>query len=156
MINNDIFRRLRYAINASDNEIIKICSLKKFPVTYDDIKSFESKEDDENFKEMSDMALQFFLDGLIIKRRGENPAEIPASQSTIVALSNNMILKKIRIAFEFQEEDMLAIFKLTEFDLSKSELSALFRKKGQTNYKELGDQGLRNFLKGLTVKLRGK
>jgi len=118
--------------------------------------SRNSKEDDEDFKEMSDMALQFFLDGLIIKRRGENPAEMPDSQSTIVTLSNNMILKKIRIAFEFKEEDMLAIFKLAEFDLSKSELSALFRKKGQTNYKELGDQELRNFLKGLTIKLRGK
>ena len=102
MINNDIFRRLRYAINASDNEIIKICSLKKFPVTYDDIKSFESKEDDEDFKEMSDMALQFFLDGLIIKRRGENPAEMPDSQSTIVTLSNTRVaLQEVKFTLTF-------------------------------------------------------
>jgi uncharacterized protein YehS (DUF1456 family) len=38
--------------------------------------------------------------------------------------------------------------------VSKPELSALFRKVGHTNYRPCGDQLLRNFLKGLTLRVR--
>jgi len=69
-------------------------------------------------------------------------------------LANNDILKKIRIALELKEADMLAVFQLAGFPTSKSELTALFRTKGHENYKECGDQLLRNFLKGLTLKFR--
>ncbi|MBU1079865.1 MAG: DUF1456 family protein, partial [Spirochaetes bacterium] len=71
------------------------------------------------------------------------PAPAPA------ALDNNMVLKKIRIALELKEEDMIAVMRLAGADLSKNELSALFRKKGQKNYMECMDQFLRNFLSGL-------
>jgi uncharacterized protein YehS (DUF1456 family) len=53
-----------------------------------------------------------------------------------------------------KEEEMLAVFKLANFPTSKSELTALFRAKTHENYKECGDQLLRNFLKGLTIKYR--
>ena len=70
-------------------------------------------------------------------------------------MTNNAILKKIRIALELKEEDMLAILKLADVNISKSELSALFRREGQKNYKACGDQFLRNFLQGLTIRYRG-
>jgi len=60
-----------------------------------------------------------------------------------------MILKKLRIAFELKEEDLLAAMKLGGMEPSKNELSALFRRKDQKNYKECMDQFLRNFLAGL-------
>ena len=69
-------------------------------------------------------------------------------------LTNNDILKKIRIALALKEEEFLALFKLAQFPVSRSELSAVFRAKGQDNYKKCGDQMLRNFLKGLTMKYR--
>ena len=69
-------------------------------------------------------------------------------------LTNNIILKKLRIALELKEDDMLAVLKLGEVDISKSELSALFRKEGHKNYKECGDQFLRKFLKGLSLRYR--
>ena len=50
---------------------------------------------------------------------------------------------------------MLAVMALAGVVLSKSELSALFRNRTHKHFKECGDQFLRNFLQGLTVKLRG-
>ncbi|MBG5125015.1 DUF1456 family protein, partial [Pseudomonas aeruginosa] len=75
------------------------------------------------------------------------PLELP--------LSNNMILKKLRVAFELKEEDLHAILDSVDFPVSKPELSALFRKPGHSNYRTCGDQLLGNFLKGLTLRVRG-
>ncbi len=70
-------------------------------------------------------------------------------------LTNNDILKKIRVALELKDEDIIKILKLSEFDMTKSELNALFRKPDHPNYKECGDQLLRNFLNGLITYKRG-
>ena len=65
-----------------------------------------------------------------------------------------MVLKKLRIAFNFKEEDMLDMFKRAEYAITKPELSALFRKQGSKNYKACGDQILKKFLHGVTVFFR--
>jgi uncharacterized protein YehS (DUF1456 family) len=70
-------------------------------------------------------------------------------------LSNNDILKKLRVALELKDEDVIHILKLADFDLSKSELNALYRKPDHPNYRECGDQLLRNFLNGLIIYKRG-
>ena len=70
-------------------------------------------------------------------------------------MTNNDILKKLRIALDFKDTDMLEVLALTDFIMSKTELSALFRKEGHKNYKECGDQLLRRFLDGLIIKNRG-
>lgn len=72
-----------------------------------------------------------------------------------MALTNNDILKKIRIALSLKDFEIIEILKLSEFEMSKAELSALFRKEDHPNYKECGDQVLRKFLNGLIVKKRG-
>jgi len=69
-------------------------------------------------------------------------------------LTNNGILKKLRIALSFREDEMLSTLKLVGMSLSKSELSALFRKEGQRHYKECGDQILRNFFFFFTIRFR--
>jgi uncharacterized protein YehS (DUF1456 family) len=66
-------------------------------------------------------------------------------------LNNNLILRKLRIALELNDADMLAVFRKAGVSLSKPELSALFRGVGQRNYKECGAQLLRNFVRGLTL-----
>ncbi len=70
-------------------------------------------------------------------------------------LTNNDILKKLRIALELKDEDIIHILKLADFTVSKSELSALFRKDDHPNYVACGDQLLRNFLQGLIIYKRG-
>jgi uncharacterized protein YehS (DUF1456 family) len=72
------------------------------------------------------------------------------------AMTNNEILKKLRIALELKDADIIEILKLADFEISKSEVSALFRKRDHRNYKACGDQVLRNFLNGLIVRNRGK
>ena len=72
------------------------------------------------------------------------------------SITNNTVLKKLRVAFELKEEDVLQLMAATGFQVSKPELSALFRKPGHHNFRACGDQFLRNFLKGLTERVPGR
>jgi uncharacterized protein YehS (DUF1456 family) len=70
-------------------------------------------------------------------------------------MTNNDILKKLRVALKLTNDDIVNILKLVDFQVSKSELGALFRKEDHPKYMECGDQFLRNFLNGLIIHLRG-
>lgn len=70
-------------------------------------------------------------------------------------MTNNDILKKLRVALQLRDDDIVSILELVDFRISKSELGAFFRKEGHPKYKECGDQILRNFLNGLVIHLRG-
>ena len=72
-----------------------------------------------------------------------------------MALSNNDIMKKLRVAHKFRDEDIVKICSLVDFAVSKSELGAIFRNENHPKYMECGDQFLRNFLNGLVIHLRG-
>jgi uncharacterized protein YehS (DUF1456 family) len=70
-------------------------------------------------------------------------------------LSNNDILKKLRVAHKLRDEDIIKILKLVDFEISKGALGDMFRKDDHPNYQEAGDQILRNFLNALIIHLRG-
>lgn len=70
-------------------------------------------------------------------------------------LSNNDILKKLRVAHKLRDEDIIKILKLVDFEISKGALGDMFRSEDHENYQEAGDQILRNFLNGLIIHLRG-
>jgi len=72
-----------------------------------------------------------------------------------MALTNNDVLKKIRVALKLRDNDIVEILKLVDFRISKSELNAFFRKEDHPKYMECKDQILRNFLNGLIIHLRG-
>jgi uncharacterized protein YehS (DUF1456 family) len=69
-------------------------------------------------------------------------------------MTNNDILKKLRVALKLRDDQIVEILKLVNFNVTKSELGALFRKEDHPNYKECGDQLLRNFLDGLIIHMR--
>jgi len=71
-------------------------------------------------------------------------------------ITNNDIMKKLRVALRLKDTDIIEILKLADFETSPSELSALFRKEGDPRYKPCGDQILRRFLDGLIIRTRGK
>jgi len=71
-------------------------------------------------------------------------------------LSNNDILKKLRVALSLKNDDIIEILKLVDFDISKGALGDLFRNEDHPGYVEAGDQVLRNFLNGLIIYKRGK
>ncbi|MEN9638622.1 MAG: hypothetical protein RLZZ262_490 [Bacteroidota bacterium] len=70
-------------------------------------------------------------------------------------LTNNDILKKIRVALQLRDEDILRILDHVKFKATKPEVNALFRNEDHPNYKPCGDQFLRNFLNGLVIEMRG-
>lgn len=70
-------------------------------------------------------------------------------------LTNNDIFKKLRVAHKLRDEDIVTILKLADFQVTKSEINALFRNENHPKYVECGDQILRNFLNGLIIHLRG-
>lgn len=71
-------------------------------------------------------------------------------------LSNNDILKKLRVALQLKDEDILEILSLVDFKITKGALNDMFRKEDHPSYVEAGDQILRNFLNGLVIYKRGK
>lgn len=154
MTNNDIFRRLRYALNLNNQAVVEAFRLAELKMGQTDITSLVKKEGEEGFRECSDEVLEAFLDGLIALKRGKREGEPQKAAPAAAQLTNNDIFKKIRIALALKEDDILALFKLANFPVSKSELSAIFRAKEHENYKTCGDQMLRNFLQGLTAKYR--
>jgi len=70
-------------------------------------------------------------------------------------MSNNDIMKKLRVALKFTDDDIVEVLALADFKVSKTELSAIFRKEDHPNFKPCGDQLLRNFLNGLIIYKRG-
>lgn len=70
-------------------------------------------------------------------------------------MTNNDILKKLRVALQLRNDEIVEIMKLVDFKVSTSELGALFRNEDHPKYKECGDQFLRNFLNGLIIHKRG-
>lgn len=153
MINNDILRRLRFVFDFNNAKMIKIFAKVGREVPTEEMISLLRKEEEEGYKACNDTTLCQFLDGLIIERRGlREGAEIPKPVSK---LNNNLIFKKLRVALEMREEDIMATLALAEVQMSKSELSALFRNPDHKNFKACGDQILRNFIRGLSLKYRG-
>jgi uncharacterized protein YehS (DUF1456 family) len=71
-------------------------------------------------------------------------------------MSNNDIMKKLRVALHLRDDEIIAIMKLVDFKVSKAELGAIFRKDDHPNFMPCGDQFLRNFLNGLVIHMRGK
>ncbi len=71
-------------------------------------------------------------------------------------LSNNDILKKLRVALSLRNDDIIEILALADFEITKGALGDIFRNEDQPGYVEAGDQILRNFLNGLIIYKRGK
>ncbi len=154
MINNDVLRRVCYALDLSDPIMIQIFSLGNVVISREDLLNRLKKDNQEGFIELDNDSMDAFLKGLITYRRGpleDKPSQIKKPD---LALNNNSILKKLRIALNFKEEDMLSTLQLADFKISKAELSAFFRQKGHKNYRDCGDQIIRNFLQGLTLHFR--
>lgn len=70
-------------------------------------------------------------------------------------MSNNDILKKLRVALHLRNDQIIEILQLVDFRITPSELGAFFRREDHPNFKPMGDQILRNFLNGLIIHMRG-
>ncbi len=151
MTNNDVLRRIRYTFDFEDSKMIAIFGEGGCEVSREQISNWLKKDDDADFQECTDEELATFLNGLINDRRGKKEGDQPVPEKR---LTNNIIFKKLKIALNLKNDDVLEILGFADFDLSQHELSAFFRKKGHKNYRECKDQVLRNFLQGMQFKYR--
>lgn len=152
MTNNDVLRRVRYVFDFGDDKMIKLFAQAECVVTREQVSNWLKKEDRDDFQALDDSLLATFLNGLINDRRGKKEGVQPEPETR---LTNNIILRKLKIALDLKDDDILAIMKLAGVSLSRHELSAFFRKAGHKHYRECKDQMLRNFMRGLQVKYRG-
>ncbi|MDQ3618075.1 MAG: DUF1456 family protein [Pseudomonadota bacterium] len=155
MINNDVLRSIRYMLDLSHPKVVEIIQLADadFPIDEADVQALLKKEEEDGYVACSDRVLAHFLDGLVFHYRGRNQDLPPRPVEKRV--TNNVVLKKLRVAFELKDVDMHQAFADAGFPVSKPELSALFRQPDHKNFRLCGDQLLRNFLKGLTLRVRG-
>ncbi len=70
-------------------------------------------------------------------------------------MNNNDIFKKLRVALQLRDDQIVEILELVDFRMSKGEIGNIFRNADHPNFVECGDQVLRNFLNGLVIHLRG-
>ena len=148
MTNNDLLRRLRYALNITDCKVAEIVTKAGRKTQPEEVANWLKWEDEPGYIDLPDRLLCQFLDGLIVEKRGPHPSgNLP---DPLEVLSNNEVLKKLRIALHLQADDMIAVFKKVEFDVSKAELGSFFRKPGHRNYAKCPEQVLRKFLAGLS------
>ncbi len=152
MNNNDILRRLRYTFDFTDRQMLDLFNESGHPITQDQLHKWYKKEDQPGYIELDDRHLAAFLDGLIILKRGKVEGRPPVS---VPEIDNNTILRKLKIALELRDNDMVEIFSLAGMRVSKHEISAFFRKPSQNQYRPCLDQYLRNFLLGLQIQNRG-
>ena len=151
MNNNDILRSLRYTFNFGDDDMMKLFRSGGMEATRTQVCEWLKKDDDPDFKGIYDQPLASFLNGFINEKRGKREGEQPVAEKK---LNNNVVLRKLKIALNLKDDDMLEILVLANFRISKSELSAFFRNPNQSQYQPCKDQIMRNFLKGLQLKYR--
>lgn len=149
MNNNDILRRIRYTFDFSDIKMIELFALADLKVTRAEVSNWMKKDDDPDFQGIYDIQLATFLNGLINDRRGKRDGEQPKPEKK---LNNNIIFRKLKIALNLKDEDILTILKLVDLRVGKHELSAFFRNPTQKQYRPCKDQILRNFIHGMQIK----
>jgi uncharacterized protein YehS (DUF1456 family) len=150
MINNDILRRVSTILDFSDDKTRAVFELGQCNISADQLVNFYKEKNDSDYKEIADVELASFLNGLIVDKRG--PTDGPQRENE-VELTNNQIFNKIKIALSLKADEVLSILALADLTLGKYELSAFFRNISNKHYNNCGDDILSSFLKGLKIKL---
>lgn len=151
MTNNDILRSIRYTFNSPDSEMILLFGFGGKTVNRGEVSNWMKREEDLDFQSLYDIDLAIFLNGLIIHRRGAKESAPPLPEKK---LTNNMIFRKLKIALDMRDEEILEVLNGVNLKFSKHELSAFFRNPNQPQYRSCKDQVLRNFLQGIQLKFR--
>ncbi len=148
MNNSDVLRSIRYALNVPDAKLIEITALAGYSVLMEDLVDYLKHEEEPGYRNCPDTVMSYFLNGLVIFKRGKDETRPPPPLE--LPVTNNTVLKRLRVAFELKESDLIALIeKSGVLKVSKSEIGAFFRNRDHRNYRECGDQYLRNLLKEL-------
>lgn len=152
MTNNDVLRHLRHILNVNDSKLIEIAALDGCEILEDEIQAYLCQDDEDGYEECPDEVLAHFLNGMIFYKRGRNPdLPEPKLAQSERRITNNIVLKKTRVAFALKDTDIVAKIEKSGLRVTKAEVNAFFRSPDHRNYRECLDQFLRNFFKGLSL-----
>ncbi|MBL4909197.1 MAG: DUF1456 family protein [Alteromonadaceae bacterium] len=149
MINNDILRRLCTIFNFDDKKTQAVFALKQCVFNAEQLTNIYKEKNDPAYKELLDIELASFLNGLIIEKRGQKDGP---EHHTEQLLNNNIIFNKVKIALTLKADEVISILELADISLTKYELSAFFRNINNKHYRVCSDDILSAFLKGLKIK----
>lgn len=152
MNNNDVLHSILQTLKLDAQQMSAIFALNHHTVSPANLSGLIKGPAEAGYLECSDLQLGQFLDGLISYRRGQKDNLQQPSSNEATALNNNIIVKKLRIAFDLKEDDLIELMSLTDYEISKSELSAIFRKPGNKHYRACSEEFLTAFLEALSLK----
>ncbi|MEZ4936175.1 MAG: DUF1456 family protein [Crocinitomicaceae bacterium] len=151
MNNNDVMRRVRYIFDIRDTEIVEYFGAYDKEISRSQIDKWLLKDDHPDQGSLFDKDLAIFLNGFITAKRGQREGELPKPEKT---LNNNIILRKLKIALDLKDVDIIEIMDLADMRISKPELNAFFRRPDHKHYRKCLDQFLRSFLQGCQIKYK--
>lgn len=147
MTHNDVLRSLRHTLNLHEPKFLEMIRLSGAKITLEEVTAYLKPETDPGYRECPGEALAACLDGLILFKRGRDNTR--PFMHTDPRVTNNVVLKKIRVAFELKEADVIGLIAKAGLTVTKGELNSFFRSPDHRNYRMCGDQFLRALLKGL-------
>lgn len=153
MTNNDVLRKVRYTFDYNDDKMMALFASGGQEVTRAELSEWLKRDEDPDFKGIYDKQLATFLNGFINEKRGKREGEQPTPEKS---LNNNIIFRKLKIALNVTDDDIIEMFELADLKVSKPEISALFRNSNHKHYRLCKDQFLRNFLYGMELKFHQK
>ncbi len=113
MINNDVMRSLRYLLETDDTGLAQLIALGGGTTTRPEVTAFLKRDDEPGYVLCPNVVMGQLLDGLIIQRRG--PDEKAKARPPETTITNNTVLKKLRVAFELKEADLLELMAASGF-----------------------------------------
>ena len=144
---NDILFKLKNALSLSYEDMIKAYELAEYKMTKERLESIMKRRYDRGYAKATYEELGVFLDGLILLKRGAS--DKVARDDEALPLTNNLILKKVRVAMNLKEHELVILFALAGVELSRRQIGYLFRREGTKNFKACSDELLMAFLDGL-------
>lgn len=148
---NELMRHLRKLLALNEKGMTEILALGQYAAAPEQMRNWLRHENEAQYEPCPPLVPAHFLEGLIIAQRG--PREGGATPP-IGPLTNNQVLKKLRIAFNLQGDEMHTLFASVDHPLSKQEMDALFRKPEHKNFQVCSEHTLRLFLQALTERYR--
>ena len=144
---NDILFKIKTALSLTDKELLETYTLAGFEMSQERLDSILKRRQDKGFSEATYEELGLFLDGLVILKRGEPSTK--RDDDEVFELTNNLIMKKLRVSMNLKESELVIIFALAEIVLTKRQIGSFFRKEGGKNFKPASDELLMAFIEGL-------
>jgi len=144
---NTVLYKIKNALGLSEEEMLEVFERENYSIKREQLKNILAHPKEKHFSPCDYETLGIFLDGLIAYKRGETLKKTAGDE--VVELTNNLILKKIRIALKLEEAETGIVFALGDAELNKQELKSLFRKEDHKNFKACSDALLLAFLDGL-------